>query len=275
MTCDNSKLALFICLVLSASQCLAASAKQLSPTTHSQKRILHFPDTSLGFLSVTPRDKGSENKLPAVALARGTVVIKVPPGYIVALDLRGKVFQNLALLDTLKDQSIEAVRIGFVSMDDTEMATTDKALAHICQMQKLEEVNVDRSDATDVGLKFIHDMPALRIVSIFLCESRGACLKEFATCVNLRQLHLWNCRLDEGNFKYLAGLKRLEFLNVSATNLTNGGVKLISRCINLRSLRAFDNQIDDGCIDDLRKLKHLNYLDLAGTNFRTHSLMDG
>ncbi len=265
MKFDKSKLALFITLVLSAGQCLAAPDKKLSPTPHSQKRTLHFPDTSLGFIRVTPRDKGSENNSPCVAAARGKVVVDVPPGHIVALDLKGRVFQNLALLDLIKDQPIECVRASFVSMDDSEMATTDKALAHICQMRKLEEINVDRSDATDAGLKLIRNMPELRIISIFMCESTGASLKEFATCPNLRQLHLWSSGLHEGNLQYLSGLKRLEFLNVSATRLTNSGLKLISRCINLRTLRAFDNPIDDGCIDDIRKLKYLDYLDLAGT----------
>ncbi len=261
-----TSIAALLLLIFANNNAWAATDKEGNKQTDAvEHRILHFPQVSLGFVRVTPRDQGSENKVPALAGAQGTVKVTVPHGCIVSLDLRGKVFQNLALLDAIRNEPIESMRIGFTSMDDSEEGTTDRVLAHVCLMRNLEEINADRSDATDKGLSLIHNMPQLRIVSIFLCEANGSCLKQIATCPNLRQLHFWNCQLDQSNLKYLSALQKLEFVNVSSTRLTNDGIKLIANCSGLKGLRACNDPIDDGCIDDLKKLKYLNYLDLAGT----------
>ena len=69
----------------------------------------------------------------------------------------------------------------------------------------------------------------------------GTSIKLLAHCINLRVLDLYGHEIY--NFRSLAGLTRLEWLNLSYTGISN--LKPLAGLINLQTLNPSDNQLND------------------------------
>ena len=266
----NRRLKFWISNCVALLSCFAFA--QASPTsTKSQTkpdiRTLHFPpDVSIGALYVVSRVGGLDKPGPSVAAAKGTVTLVVPPDSMVGLELGGKCFQNPALLDPLKNEPIDSLRISFYSMDDSEEGIVDKAMLHVGEMHELQELLLDRCDATDKSLEAIAGMPKLFRLSCFNAEVTGSGLGAItASCPNITDLRLWYCPIQHTNLKQLGKLKHLESLNVSSTQLKDDSIECLTTCTGLKWLRIFSNPITNKNLAKLKALKNLESLDVTGT----------
>ena len=64
-------------------------------------------------------------------------------------------------------------------MDEGEDGLVDKALFYVSGIKSLLSVNVDNSDASDVGVSYLKSLPHLETISFYRTAVTGSCLKAF------------------------------------------------------------------------------------------------
>ena len=82
---------------------------------------------------------------------------------------------------------------------------------------------------------------------------------------NITHLALSSCDLDSGCAAIIGQLRRLEYLNVSDTPMTDEDVRHLANCAKLDELRLCDTRITDAAIPSLCRLKKLRYLSICFT----------
>lgn len=201
-----------------------------------------------------------------VAGASGTVTVHVPPGQRVLFEANARAFENPSLLDHVSPHGIDILKVGLISLDDSEDGMCDKALAHAGHFQGIQEVRTDHSEATDAGVSKLKGIPSLVGISCYMSSINGSCFKDLATLPSLRGLWVSHCTLEQQNLQYLKDFPKLQFLNVDRTQLDATGSKSLALCKNLTDLSVRGNQkFDDKCLLSLLALKKLTFLDLRET----------
>jgi Leucine-rich repeat (LRR) protein len=234
-----------------------------------QSRTLHFPSGKPIGIIFVGNDKlvfGHIVKYRRIAGASGTMTIHVPSGQRVLFEANRRVFENPACLDLVSPQGLDVIKIGGISLDDKEDGMCDKALEHAVHFQGLQEMDIDRSEATDKGIAKLKAIPSLLCISCFMSSIDGSCFKELATLPALKALRVSHCTLDRKNLEYLKNFPKLQTLDVGRTHLDAVGTKSLALCKNLRELSVRGNQgFDDNCLSILCSLKNLKFLDLRET----------
>lgn len=82
---------------------------------------------------------------------------------------------------------------------------------------------------------------------------------------SLRCLALTNSRVDEATFRHLAGLSRLEWLDLHDTPLTDAALRRLSAFHSLEWLNLQNTRITDASVPHLARFKRLKRLNLGGT----------
>jgi hypothetical protein len=197
----------------------------------------------------------------------GTVNITVPPQCAVMLEANRRVVDDPSLLKQVS--GIDALKLGFYSMEDREDNMCDKALAYAKSIEGLRIILVNGSDATDNGLSQLTDMPNLESINAKGSLVKGASFKVLPNLPSLRDLSFAVCPIDQSNLVYLGRCPKLEILHLEKTKLRLPGAKFLSKCTGLTELSLSGNpNFDDSCLiclAPLRKLKALNITDTAVT----------
>jgi len=158
------------------------------------------------------------------------------------------------------------------------------------------------------NVTFRHSMPAqmepfdfqslqhLDTLMFSNCQVNDAILAKLAAVKSLRQLYLWNSKLDKPNFAYLANLPRFtnltlwgEWVNDSAlvhisslmqlknlclesTRVTDAGLKNLHGLSSLEELHLNITPISDAGLEHLKNLKSLRDFSIYLTNVTTDGL---
>jgi Leucine-rich repeat (LRR) protein len=143
-------------------------------------------------------------------------------------------------------------------------------------MPSLKVLDFWESDVDDEGLACVKDATQLATMSFF--NSRGISdkgLVHFQGLKNLTSLDLRNerfaekepktPRITDAGVKHLAGLTRLQNLNLMGQHVTDEGLKHLSGMTNLRSLALSFSGITDEGLKHLEELRSLHSLHLYGT----------
>jgi hypothetical protein len=208
-----------------------------------------------------------------VAGASGSVTVSVPKGQRVLFEANRRVFENPSCLDDVSPQGIDVLKIGLISLDDSEDGMCDKALAHAAHFQGIEEVEVDHSEATDSGLSKLRTLSSLQGISCYSSSIKGYCFRDLAMLPALKALWASHCDLVQENLKYLKDFPKLQVLNLDKTHLDSTGSKYLSFCRNLIELSVRGNQkFDDNCLLSLAALKDLSVLDVRETSVTAQGL---
>jgi hypothetical protein len=253
----------------------AANTATLPGTSNkSEVRTLKFPDDkSVGALILVKPKHADAEAISSyswgdrqVAGAKGLLHVTVPPNTLLMLDANKTIFMKPQLLEQLPASGIDMLRLSAISLDDSEDGLCDQALAHINGMKGLQALAVDRSEATDLGLSKIKDLPRLRCISTFLSGINGECFKAFSKLPNLQELSVPWCKLNLKTLAYLPQFPNLQILDLARVDLDEGAAIEIGKCLKLKdlSLRG-DHRFDDKCLRHLATLKKLKYLDLGDT----------
>jgi hypothetical protein len=252
---------------------MGRNAKETAPgakRTEGEHRTLRFPNEySIGALFTLfrqgPYGGYFTDKGPQLGFARGTVTLVVPKGRLLMLELNTNVFKHPGCLNEVSPQGIDCLRIGFMSMNDDE-SRSDEVLKYIPHFQKLVQIDLNRSDTTDAGLKYLKSQTALRCILAFLAPIHGSCFKELGQVKALSVLSLGCSPIEQKNLSYLSNFPMLQELRVSKVNLTEEGIKHLATCRSLRSLRIYGNKnVDDQSLKLLLPLKNLEELDVRST----------
>jgi hypothetical protein len=237
-----------------------------------RQRVVTFPkDYSLGELVVFPYPQETKDEGVRGA-ARGVIV--VPPDNMVKFIPGPRYYKNPGIINTLPADGIDIIEFAALSLDDSEDGYCDRALSRVGHLKGLLELNLDRSDATDLGAVHAAELPNLQKITGQAAALEGKCFKQFAAMQHLRCIHLArNCLKDE-NLKYLGGLPKLEFLSIGHCNLSDAGIKNLANCTNLKLLSIGDNpKITDQSIKSLLCMKKLRFLDIHDTSITAEGVL--
>ena len=151
-----------------------------------------------------------------------------------------------------------------------------EGLKSIRQMPLLKVLDFTDSDIDDQGLASVKG--ATQLVSMSFFGSRGISDKgvaHFQELKNLRFLDLRNekftatepkaPRITDAGLRHLAGLTKLEYLNLQGQHITDEGLKHLSGMTNLQSLALSFSGITDEGMKHLEGLQKLRSLHLYGT----------
>lgn len=249
--------------------CAAASVAAGS----TEKRVLIFPHNvslgSLHLMKMGPEIGGviaSTGERTMVGVAQDKRTIDVPAGSFLRLTPSGALSRDPSLFKLIPATGIDALRIPFVSMEDSEDGNADKAVENIKHMVGLKSLDLDRSEVSDRGLEALVPLKQLVQLTAFGARVKGECLKSLNPA--LESLNLtWN-PVQTQNLALLKRFPKLRLLGLSSVNLTHKGMEYISACSNLTTLRIATNpSIGDQEIPLILKLKNLRTLDIRGCSF--------
>jgi hypothetical protein len=222
--------------------------------------------------------------------------------------------EHLKPLENVTDLNLFAVEL-----------ITDVAIAYIRGWRKLERLNLRGTDITDTTLEYVGSIPSLRSLDVSYTQITNNGLEHLAALPNLEELTLggnkvtgaglrglkampalrrlslngaqkrnsgtWSVSLTDLDLDAIAGLQRLEALDLGGVKLTDAGVTKLTRLANLRELDLSRTQtsseglrklgirglerldlwrakgIDDSAAEALAGMQKLALLDLAGTSF--------
>ena len=166
---------------------------------------------------------------------------------------------------------------------------TDRDLASLESLDRLEELAISGAPITDSGLKHISNLTELRILSLW--ETRGvsdAGLVHLAKLTKLQTLNLYRCGITDAGLVHLRRMTDLDTLMIGQTKVTgpgllhlgamsklrrlftptNGtGLTYIGRLNSLQELYAYDTESPTPCdgLTQLAGLKGLRVLMLGGS----------
>jgi hypothetical protein len=202
-----------------------------------------------------------------IGAAAGTVTVTVPPGEILQFEANREAFVHPELLDASPVEGIDAVKISFMAMDDSENGLCDAAIARVGHFKGTYALLLGRSDVTDAAVARIAPMPKVEHFSAPLTNIKGSCLKNFPKQFpKLKVLALNDNQLEANNIQYLAACPDLYYVDMHHGNATNAVVKALSKCANLTTMRlGINSHIDNECIADILTMKKLKSLELDAT----------
>jgi len=237
-----------------------------SDKTTAGTRTIHFPDQSLGgLLLVRPHTDFDLDGAPRLGIAKGTVTLKVPANRQLMLDLNRNIVQNPALLENLRLNGVERLKVNINGLDQVEHVA-DRVLQHVSPSICITCLDVHLSDATDDGLKRAAKIVSLTDLNASHCEISGSSLPALAALPGLERLSLSFCPLQSKNLGAFAGFKKLKTVDLQVTDIDDAGIKSLCTCTSIEKLILEGNRkISDKSIPYLLELKHLKSLNLKGT----------
>jgi hypothetical protein len=241
-------------------------------TAFTRRRVLLFPsDYSLGEIVINECPRTSISKELRGA-AKGTVV--VPPNKMCKFIPSYHFYKNPGIVKTLPPDGFDSILMAASSMDDAEDGLCDRALASIGHLKGLVELQLDKSDATDLGAAHAADLPNLQRISAFSAALEGKCFQQFSGLKHLLQLRLARNPLKDETLQYLGSIPQLQFLNINRCNVSDEGVRHLADCSQLLCLNIGDNpKVTDQSIKYLLRIKKLRTLFIGGTSITAKGLL--
>ena len=198
--------------------------------------------------------------------AKGTVTLTVPPKTFLGMEANRRVFENPELLNQVSPEGIDALKLSFISLADSEDQLFDNAVEHVNHLTGLKMLAVDRSEATDTGLSKLKGLSKLHTICCFLSSVNGSCFKDLAKLPALCELSVAWCKIDLKNLDYLPSFPKLRVLDISKIHMNEASSIPIGKCSELIDLNVSGNHnFDDKCLRHLTGLKKLQYLDIGDT----------
>jgi hypothetical protein len=107
------------------------------------------------------------------------------------------------------------------------------------------------------------------VAGVHLSFCRDERLNEKLACLEalhrMRSLAVTNASVSQTAFRHLAGLSRLEWLDLHDTPLTDAGVRHLSAFAHLERLNLLKTQITDASLPHLARFTRLKWLNVSGT----------
>lgn len=167
-----------------------------------------------------------------------------------------RLFNHLPLWTTKIGQNwcyvigLEDLRRGWARFLEQDPELTDAQIEQVLR-QKLDEC----------------DNPSLDNLREITLTSVGSTkfLIRLQPCVNLRSLHLAYSPLTDDDVRLIAQFHQLEELNLSGTEVTDGGAAQLRPLKNLKSLFLYGTQVTDNCLQTLEQFPNLEFVSVQNS----------
>lgn len=149
-------------------------------------------------------------------------------------------------------------------------AITDRGLAHLAAIPRLESLNSCQGEITDEGMKRLRRCTGLRTLRVHGEQLTDAGLVHLKGLRHLRELHLDKTKVTGAGLVHLKGLTELEVLDLSDSAITDAGLANLSGLTNLRVLNlsnglSMQEAIHEYARRSIPKLRILDSIDrMAG-----------
>jgi hypothetical protein len=268
--------------LVGATSCFA----QVSKTAVDAPIVLDFPSNySMGELYVLKPGAGANDSEPSTSThspARGR--LKLPPGTRTKLKVGYEGSKHMSDLDRLSPNSLFGINMK-------RLEVTDDDLKHVARLTGLQHVELEGTDISTKGVKYLEPLKSLRFLGVDKTLIRGDAMKSIGKHTQLGNLIIGHNDLDEECYKHLLGLKNLTNIQVDNTHLSEKGFEHIIKLPNLRVIKlSGNNRITDRAMAKLQnskveflnvqntgvgpgslryflKMPHLTHLKLEGRNF--------
>jgi hypothetical protein len=171
-------------------------------------------------------------------------------------------FQEIAHVSLVYDDSTG------VRFDIKNVSHADNVLSRLRGMTKLKTLLLEKTQATDQGLKHLRQLTSLE--ELFIWDASQVSDSGVANLVPLKNLiyiHINNSKMSDAGLGSLAKLPKLESLSVQGNNFSDAGLASLKDSTNLKQLCVgfSESRITDAGLAHLRNLKNLELLDLQHT----------
>jgi RNA polymerase sigma factor (sigma-70 family) len=194
------------------------------------------------------------------------------------------------LIKTPEDLPTKDFFIHVIGLPNAKVRITDRDIARLSNLMRLEELDIAQSDVTDVGLKYVKEFTSLKKLYLHRCKSitdaglkelrslqnlsllklegtkvTGASLKTVGKLMNLEWVSLAETKIAGNHLAHLRSLEKLRYLNLRATRTDDAGLRHLRGFKNLKQLILMDTPTTDTGLDHLKQCVALKYVDLART----------
>lgn len=154
---------------------------------------------------------------------------------------------------------------------------TDAILRPLKTLPGLRHLELRDTRVTHAGLQYLQDLHQLegfyaRQDLLAPPEISDAGLRHLAGLKRLEHLQLSSPQMTDRGLEHLSGLTGLLELNLSRTKITSEGVKCIASLRQLRTLSLYGTQVDDKALEYLQGLTQLRSLHLEYTHISDQGL---
>lgn len=184
------------------------------------------------------------------------------------IDISGYEIHDAAMEELHRDAFLKKLRISDTSIGNG-------GLKIIGELPYLENLNADHTAITDDGLKYLEKLP-LKELMIGQNNLTAKSLKSVAKIRSLTDLGLRENPIKDGDLKYLAPLKRIKYLHVDKTQITDDGVKTIVEIFpELEEFHARNiDAVTGESLKHLAKAQNLKRLTLSGSKVPAKDLRE-
>ncbi|MFZ4778850.1 MAG: hypothetical protein ACOYM3_26080, partial [Terrimicrobiaceae bacterium] len=152
------------------------------------------------------------------------------------------------------------------SLDLGEYPVTDEILGYAGQIKGLKSFGNTKSAATSTGfLKFLEGMESLEKLTLFGDFLDDACMKRIGQMKDMNRLWTNSKKVSSTGWVHLAGLTRMQDLNLSDTTFGDEDMRALSGMKELKQLGLNRTKISDAGMPSLAVLTKLHDLGLEGT----------
>jgi len=140
---------------------------------------------------------------------------------------------------------------------------SDDDLKPLSQYKNLVYLHLDGNPLTGEGLKYLKDLPELRVLTLNQTDVTDAGLKHLSQIKSLHRLEFGNTLISDKGLEFLQEIPELSGLLIKGTNTTGEGLQ------NLKSLSDVDltgTSITDDSLKYLSKSRMLSKLNLTDTD---------
>ena len=177
------------------------------------------------------------------------------------LDIRGNSRITDAGVGELKTLTVlRALRLR-------NMLLTDAAFEALADMKALRVLSIeDSADVTDAGVAMICKYCPLEEFDLFRCAGiSDECMKAIGTLKNLKRLKLRGSPIAGPGLAELAGFEKLEYLELSETNIGDEALQVVATLPALKRLDLWLTPVGDASLEAISKVKTLEWLSLKAT----------
>lgn len=168
-------------------------------------------------------------------------------------------------------QNLEKLDIGSLAGLEERGSITDKGLAYLHKLPKLQSVSVG-SSITDKGLDHLSALPGLRRLIMLSSKITDEGMRHLEKLTELEELWLSGAEITDAGLVHLRGLRNLKKLHLGGTKITNAGLGHLKELSQLEELELDSTAVSDAGLAHLRGLTKLRKLNLSDSDRKKESL---
>lgn len=196
--------------------------------------------------------------------------------------LQGAAWQRLAKMTDLEslnlkrsgidDQSLEVISplTRLTSLDISGTRITDAGFIHLMSLSDLRELRISELAIRGMGMEALGSQGAkspLRVIEANHTEFGYAGFLHLKDFPELEYLNVSAAEVTDGSLDGLRGARKLLFLNASSNRITDGGLRFLSGARNLETLNLSGiATITNQGLSNLRGFRKLNELNVNSTS---------